>query len=436
MGFKSIPYTTKICGTTAENQTLTLTAPNDATYTTTFTDVDFASYGTPTGSCQAFALGSCHSSTSYGVIYNAFIGKTSATVTASNAVFGDPCPGTSKNLYVQLTASGTQKVFVAVPTINTFTANPNPQNSVLGTPLYNTTLTWTTTDGNNGTATITSNAGETWDVSSLGGNLSITNLPQSFAGALSPATRIYTLTVTNEIGESTTRTVTVSTYNDNSPNDFTVPNQINQNPSQTISWSVGPITGIDMNTIVTASTGVDVSLNGSSWSAQVYVNNNQSIFLRTSTLGFNTDPKGLVNNKNCYVDVGPLRKFFSVTTRAPNIEEIFDFPDSALNFPYPDIDQVANTPTPYIVDPLDLGINDVELATPYGTEITSSLPEVQVRIKTSGTSTYGSWLYLREGFIKIPFGNITARTGLVVNPTPTQFNTRNAGIVTSINATA
>jgi len=46
-----------ICATANENENLTIAAPTGSI----FTRVDFASYGTPGGSCGNFSLDSCHS---------------------------------------------------------------------------------------------------------------------------------------------------------------------------------------------------------------------------------------------------------------------------------------------------------------------------------------------------------------------------------------
>ncbi len=86
-----------VCGTVSENGTLTLTAPAG----TVFTSVTFASYGTPTGSCGSFATSSCHAATSLSVVQSYLIGNSTASIPATNLVFGDPCSGTSKFLYVE-----------------------------------------------------------------------------------------------------------------------------------------------------------------------------------------------------------------------------------------------------------------------------------------------------------------------------------------------
>ncbi|HEY0108484.1 MAG TPA: hypothetical protein VGB67_02585, partial [Fibrella sp.] len=86
-----------LCATPNEGGAATLTAPAG----THFVEVDFASYGTPSGSCSAFAIGTCHASTSQAVAQTYLLGNNAATVPATNAVFTDPCVGTGKRLYVQ-----------------------------------------------------------------------------------------------------------------------------------------------------------------------------------------------------------------------------------------------------------------------------------------------------------------------------------------------
>lgn len=86
-----------VCATANENGVLTITAPAGYKFTT----VNFASYGTPNGGCGAFTIGSCHSASSLSVCEAAIIGKNTASIGANNGVFGDPCVGTVKRLYVQ-----------------------------------------------------------------------------------------------------------------------------------------------------------------------------------------------------------------------------------------------------------------------------------------------------------------------------------------------
>lgn len=87
-----------LCGTAGEDGTISLTAPVG----TVFTAVEFASYGTPNGTCGNFTLGGCHATNSVTLVAAAFVGLNSGSIQARNSVFGDPCPGTSKRLYIQL----------------------------------------------------------------------------------------------------------------------------------------------------------------------------------------------------------------------------------------------------------------------------------------------------------------------------------------------
>jgi hypothetical protein len=91
-----------VCGTANEGGTVAMTAPAG----TVFTSVEFASYGTPTGTCGAFVLGACHAANSVTIVSGYLIGNGGTiNIPATNGVFGDPCVGTAKRLYIQATAS-------------------------------------------------------------------------------------------------------------------------------------------------------------------------------------------------------------------------------------------------------------------------------------------------------------------------------------------
>lgn len=87
----------RICAQSDEGSTLTLTAPAG----TVFTSIDFASYGTPSGTCGGYTVGGCHASASGSILTAACVGRNTCVISASNDVFGDPCYGTYKRLYVQ-----------------------------------------------------------------------------------------------------------------------------------------------------------------------------------------------------------------------------------------------------------------------------------------------------------------------------------------------
>lgn len=63
--------------------------------------IAFASYGTPTGACGNYALGTCHASDSLIILEARCLGTSSCSIQALNQVFGDACYGTVKRLYVQ-----------------------------------------------------------------------------------------------------------------------------------------------------------------------------------------------------------------------------------------------------------------------------------------------------------------------------------------------
>jgi hypothetical protein len=98
----SVQNTGTICATAAEGSSLTLTAPAG----TVITAINFASYGTPNGSCGNFTIGGCHASNSMSIVQSLALNKNSVTIGALNGVFGDPCGGTVKRLFIQATYSG------------------------------------------------------------------------------------------------------------------------------------------------------------------------------------------------------------------------------------------------------------------------------------------------------------------------------------------
>lgn len=88
-----------------------------------FTEVLFASYGTPDGE----TVGSCHAANSLELIATAFLGKSSGTIDANNSVFGDPCGGAYKRLNIRLLFEGEPATTTTVPeTTTTTTEAPQP----------------------------------------------------------------------------------------------------------------------------------------------------------------------------------------------------------------------------------------------------------------------------------------------------------------------
>ncbi|XP_014509817.1 beta-galactosidase isoform X2 [Vigna radiata var. radiata] len=68
--------------------------------------IKFASYGLPLGTCGNYREGSCHAHRSYDAPEKNCIGKQSCSVTVAAEVFGgDPCPGTAKKLSLEALCS-------------------------------------------------------------------------------------------------------------------------------------------------------------------------------------------------------------------------------------------------------------------------------------------------------------------------------------------
>ena len=118
----------------SEGQNLTITLPGGAVVES----VDFASYGTPNGSNGNYTLGGCHAANSQTIVESYALGNNSFTIPATNAVFGDPCGGTFKRLYVTVSYS-------TVETSETFTCSDIGDN----------TLTLTVTDANGNASSCT-----------------------------------------------------------------------------------------------------------------------------------------------------------------------------------------------------------------------------------------------------------------------------------------
>ncbi len=71
----------------------------------TITSIDFASYGTPNGTCGSFTTSGCHAASSQTTVEATCLGQASCTVQARNATFGDPCSGAAKRLAIAYTCT-------------------------------------------------------------------------------------------------------------------------------------------------------------------------------------------------------------------------------------------------------------------------------------------------------------------------------------------
>ncbi|KAL2892768.1 Beta-galactosidase 3 [Bienertia sinuspersici] len=72
----------------------------------TISSIEFASFGTPLGTCGSFVKGACHAENSHDVLKKLCIGKERCKVSISNSIFGgDPCRDVLKRLTVEAICS-------------------------------------------------------------------------------------------------------------------------------------------------------------------------------------------------------------------------------------------------------------------------------------------------------------------------------------------
>ena len=284
--------------------------------------------------------------------------------------------------------------------ITSLIASPNPQTSGSdGIPNYNTFLIWEGISVLSAVATRDDSAvSATWEEKAQptdpalppvfygAGSKSVTNLFQSVStGSAQPGSdTTYTLTATDGFNTATA-TVKVKAYNDNCPDNFTIADQLGKEPNETINISTSPIVGIDMVTTVVCSPGLTVlGSGGSGFTTSTTITSGSTLSLRVTTEPFNTDERGLVNEKTVSVTVGCLTVSFLVQTRAPVVEEIFDFGDNQFAYPFPKLDTrvvgeplddggTYQQPQPYLQSPTIVEPSadawEVELESPFGVQI-------------------------------------------------------------------
>ena len=210
-----------VFGATNENGSLVFNAPA-GTY---FTGVQFASYGTPTGTLGNYAIGTCHAANSSTVVSNLAVGQTTVTIPATNAVFGDPCGGVGKALAVVLSygtygsaCSGTAKTY-------TITVNPTPVVSNRTTTVCSGSA-FTVTPTNGSGNIVPSGTTYTWTVAA---NANVTG-----ASNQSTATSTISQTLTNTSNTVQTVVYTVTPISGTcSGATFTVTVTVNPTPTVT-----------------------------------------------------------------------------------------------------------------------------------------------------------------------------------------------------------
>lgn len=331
--------------------------------------------------------------------------------------------------------------------IDLFKASPNPVQGGIpsGTPSSTTTLQWDVLnakeifiDNNIG---IITNPSDTLTID--------TKLQSIVEETKSPATKTYKLTAVGfASSDILEKTVTVAVYNDNTPENFYIPPFYNLDPAEQVIYSLGQIDGIDMPTLCLGSPGLTLDVNADgAFSGSKLIDNNDAIRIRFSSPEFNTSKEGLTNSTEFWVQIGTIKRYFTVTTRAPNTAEIFDYGDisEAIPYPRPEGNDPNDGPsTPYLVSPTTISVNDVELADPYGVELKTTLNTIaEVRYKNQDSS-WSEWVHPNNIYgnttsppprvlDNLVMNPIAARSGNVSNPTPNLIQTRSSGILTAKN---
>ena len=69
----------------------------------------------------------------------------------------------------------------------------------------------------------------------------------------------------------------------------------------------------------------------------------------------------------------------TITTRAPRINEVFDYADNKDKYPYEDIDLIPNSPTEHLAT-AQINVDDIEIPM----EMKVSKPQAQISINGGG----------------------------------------------------
>lgn len=202
------------------------------------------------------------------------------------------------------------------------------------------------------------------------------HLRSAVENGISPACDMFTFYAKGPGGE-VSQQVQGCIYNDDCIKDIVIPNQGPYDPEKPVELTI-TIEDIDMPTIVQCSQGLRFSKDGGNTNSDSgTVLNGDNLILTTQSLPFSKDERGLEHHRKLYIEFGAgtggcevKRLEFTVITRRPETEEIFDFIDNSLGLPYPKIDTTLEEPTEYLINSNGpITVNEVELSDPYGVQI-------------------------------------------------------------------
>jgi hypothetical protein len=136
-----------------EGDTFELIAPNGYV----FTEVTFASYGTPLGQSGRWLIGVCHAQNSMQIVEEYALGRSSFSIPATNSVFGDPCGGTPKRLAVTALYGPAPTTSTTSTTTTTEAPQPPPTTTLVSTTTL-PPLVVTTSSSSTSTVPVTTTA--------------------------------------------------------------------------------------------------------------------------------------------------------------------------------------------------------------------------------------------------------------------------------------
>ena len=291
--------------------------------------------------------------------------------------------------------------------------------SPAGNPNYSYTVTVNAKQANkvnvSGIGTVSNTAAKSQTI-----NLTRTG-PQSNCGNNSPANRSHSATASGPGGNANSGTKTISFQNDRTPNSISISTTTQGGALSLTAGELEPDTWYASDNCTFGGTDMPVKLSSSASKLKLYnssggrsseitvgkngVGNNscgcgtknfrywvKSPVFNTSRTPGGVNDDGLAigqTNSASYTlswDDGTTRTI-TVTTRAPVIEEIFNFEGPTNVYPNPDIDTVPGSPSVYIQTGNDVTCNDVEI----DVEIKVDDPDAQARINSSG-----GWKDMRE----------------------------------------
>ena len=224
----------------------------------------------------------------------------------------------------------------------------------------------------------------------IGWTGNFTHAQQTVVGTNSPILLVITVFAITISGEEISLTKYLLITNDVTPsgqNTWTTSATVSPNTQNDIQIT-NSLAGIDTPVNVSSNTsGVTFSAANGTFGNPVSASAGNSIKIRATSLGYNTDLTGVAsdatygkeNIKNIDVTIGDYSFTFALKTSAPVIKETFDFGNLNNQYPYEDIDLISNTPTQYLTTG-QVSVDNVQIPV----EIKMDNQNAQVR-KNGGT---------------------------------------------------